>query len=176
MFCVVCVVNKGLYYQNGRIKIHAELVVCPCTYPAWAFSHIFWSHFFYVAVSADPVRPSVCASCPACVRAYVFFLSKCLVTKKTTHTYFDECQTENEAVSIETSLLFLVGLHVSTENRNTETHKKEDLAFGKLWYWNVLPRRVRPLESYGAGMYFLEGFGHIGLPAHLTVGLWQRFS
>ena len=31
-----------------------------------------------------------------------------------------------------------------------------------------------PLESYGTGMYFLEGFGHIGLPAHLAVGLWQR--
>ena len=102
------------------ILLYRKLVVCPCTYPAWAFSHIFWSHFFYAAVSADPVRPSVCASCPACVRAYVFFLSKCLVTKKTTHTYFDECQTENEGPAKRGGVSTK---QVSTENRNTETHK-----------------------------------------------------
>ena len=51
------------------------------------------------------------------------------------HTYFDECQTENEAVS--------------TQNRcqqKTETQKH-------------IRKKTLPLESYGTGMYFLEGFG-----------------
>jgi len=45
----------------------------------------------------------------------------------------------------------------------------EALVGGRNLAWKVM-------VGTPTGMYFLEGFGHIGLPAHLAVGLWQRFS